>query len=50
VNQNNWLMMPAPSEAGATTHGWAAAGDGLAYSTAASGAASSTRRINDYSR
>ena len=32
--------------AGATTHGWAAAGDGLASRLKASGAASSTRRIN----
>jgi hypothetical protein len=41
-------MTSAPSEAGATTHDWAAAGDGLASNTAASGAASSARRINGY--
>jgi hypothetical protein len=46
VNQNNWLICSAPSEAGATGQGWAAAGDGLESATRASGTAGSSRRIN----
>src|ERR671933_2530895 len=46
VNQNSWLICPAPSEAGFTGHGWAKAGTGLTSSTAASGKASTSRRIN----
>ena len=46
VNQNSWLISSAPSDAGATGQGWAAAGEGLASAARASGAASSSRRIN----
>src|SRR5947207_2776966 len=46
VNQNSWLICSAPSEAGATGQGWAAADDGMMSAAKASGMASGRRRIN----